>query len=246
MSEILARSESLNPGELVELFIIDLNAIGFPFIFRFSPSAQLGASLWFGGNEYLPRAIQAAGFERTSNSAPPEPTLSVTNVDKGGNQLLNDYDDLLGAKVTRILTYKTFLDKIPETGLTNPSADGTAMYIPEIWYVEQKEGSNKEAVRWRLRSILDLNGKMVPGRLVLKDVCMRQYRYYDATLGHFVYSPVNACPYAGSAYFKRDGTSTTDPTLDECTKDYKGCKLRYPVEALPTWAFPGVSKLPRR
>jgi lambda family phage minor tail protein L len=243
---IIALDEGLNPGAVVELYIVDLTPIGIATQLYFQSSSPLGTSLWFGGKEYVSRGILITGFERSSQDVPPEPTLLISNVDKGGYALLETYGELLGAKITRMQTYDVFLDRLADGITVNPMRDSTAMHFPEIWYIEQKEGSDNETIKFRLKSILDLNGKKVPNRLVLKDFCGRRYRVWNAATASFKYASVCACPYTGSTYFKRDGTVTTNPALDDCTKDFKGCVLRFPNDDLPGWFFPGVSRIPRR
>lgn len=243
---IIALDEGLNPGALIDLYIVDLAPIGYPVQLYFQASSPLGTSLWFGGKEYVSRGIMVTGFERSSQDVPPEPSLIISNVDKGGYALLETYGEMLGATITRLQTYDVFLDFLEDGVTQNPMRDSSAMHFPEIWGIEQKDGSDNEVIKWRLKSILDLRGKKVPNRLVLKDICQRRYRYWNASLGAFTYSKVCACPYAGTVYYKRDGTVSTNPADDDCTKDFKGCQLRFKGQPLPGWFFPGVSKLPRR
>lgn len=246
MPEFVAQTDGLTHGDEVELFIIDLTVIGHAAVFYFTPSRKDGGSLWFGDNEYLSRGIKADGFKRSSTDEPAEPTLTVLNVDKGGYALLNDYGELLGAKVTRIKTFVQFLDKDLD-GNVNPNAEPTAHFIPEIWYVEHKPSANRVFIQFRLKAATDIRDKKVPGRIVLKNFCTRPYRVWDADLEDFVYPTAFACPYAGSNYFKADGTPTMNPAEDRCSKGIDdGCALRFPGETLPTYAFPGVAKVPRR
>lgn len=243
-NKITKKVEGLRPGARVDLFTIDLNPIGFNVLLHFQQADALGGTVWFGGKEFQPRPIKITGFKRDSSEAPPEPLMTIANVDKGGYALLRDYGELLGAKVTRIRTLAQFLDKLPD-GTANPSADSSAQFLPEIWYVEQKQSANRIQVQFRLRSILDLNGKKLPNRTILKDVCQREYRVWDATAGVFRYSPRRACPYTGTNYFKRDGTPTTNPAEDNCGKDPGSCKLRFGEQSLPGWFFPGIQRIPK-
>lgn len=242
MTELLAITGSLSIEDEVELYQLDLNPIGFAVVHYFTPSSQSGASLWHDGNEYVPRPIQVKGFGKSSGESPPEPTIVMSNIDAGGTALVQEYDDLLGVKITRLITFGQFLDKLPN-GDVNPNADPFATQIPEIWYIDQKTGDTPEAITWRLASALDLNGKKVPARLVLKDICLRTYRNWNGA--SFDYPLKNACPYADSTYFDKAGDVTVNPALDECTKDAVACKLRFPSEPLPGWFFPGVTRLPR-
>lgn len=237
---------SLQMGAKVELFQVDLSPIGYNIQYYFTPSSQSGYNLVYDGITYVPRAVQAQGFEMAATEGPPSPTFAIGNVDKGGNAILEQYGDLLGAKITRIVTFKQFLDTIPETGAANPQADPTAHLLPEIWYLEQKQAQTRISIQWSMKSALDLDGRQVPQRLVLKNVCQRVYRRWDAGSNSFIYSTKNACPYAGGSMFKRDGTTTADPTLDACSKDFTGCQLRFGNAPLPGWFFPGVSRIPQR
>jgi lambda family phage minor tail protein L len=245
MSELDARNERLRPGDLVDLFQIDLLPIGVNQQFYFQQADAKGGSVWFGGHEYLIRPIKVSGFSKSSQDSPPEPTLAIGNVDKGGYALLNQYGELLGGKLTRIQTYAEFLDKLPD-GTVNPSANATMIHIPEIWYIEQKGPSSRQQITFRLKSLLDLNGKKIPARTILKLICRRPYRVWDPVAGAFAYSTApGACPYTSATYFDRHGT-VTDAAHDECSKDPQGCHLRGNVAgwgSLPGWFFPGVQRI---
>lgn len=247
MSEIDAKSESLRPGDLVDLFQIDLSPLGYEAVFYFQQADAKGGTVWFGGNEYQPRPIKVSGFKKSAEDAPPEPTLSIGNVDKGGYAILNEYGELLGARLIRIQTFAEFLDKLPD-GSDNPSANAEAIHIPEVWWIEQKAPSNRLQISFRLKSILDLNGKQVPGRQLLKDVCRRPYRWWNPDTEEFAYpTAAGACPYAGGSSFTRGG-NPTDDAHDECGKDPGSCALRGAVagwDSLPGWFFPGLQRIPR-
>jgi len=169
----------------------------------------------------------------------------MSNVDKSGYALLKQYDDLVNAKITYMHTWAHFLDKLPD-GSDNPNKDPKAVNIPEVWYVQQKEGSDPTVVKWRLSSVLDLSGVMVPSRTMLKTVCRRPYRFWDAKKGAWSYSKkASACPYAGTQMFTRDSTPTSDPLLDRCPKNPRGCSDRFGSRTdLPGWFFPGLQRYP--
>jgi lambda family phage minor tail protein L len=185
-----------------------------------------------------------AGVSRDSQNSPPQPTLSISNVDKVGTNLVDQYGDLLGAKVTKIKTYSKYLDVDPVTGLANPLSDPNAHYLPETWFIMQKQTMTEKVVQFRLKSAMDLDGLKIPARVILKNVCMHRYRVWNATTGAFDYPAKNACPYTGATYFTRDNAATADPSLDQCRKDLDACKARFGSAPLPTWAFPGANRLP--
>lgn len=241
MTDIVTLNEGLNPGSLVTLYEIDLNPVGINQHFYFQQADALGGEIIFGGNAYIPRPIMMEGFSRKGSEAPPEPAMTISNIDKGGYALLKDYNELLGAKVIRRRTYADFLDFLPDGVTVNPMADSSAQFIPEIWFIEQKETSNRIEIKFKLKSIMDLDGRKFPYRLVLKKVCTRRYRSF--TGGTFKYdSTENGCPYAGANYFTRQGVPTT-ADLDNCGKDPGSCQLRFGKD-LPGWFFPGVKRIP--
>ncbi len=239
MDDFLTSVEGLEPGDKVELFSLDLNPIGHAVVIRWTPSRQDGLSLWWKGEEYLSRPIQATGFKKSGQDKPPEPVLTISNIDQGGFALLNDYGELYGAILTRWTTFSKYLDKHLD-GTTNPGANGSAAFLPEIWEVEQLSGSDPTMIQWRLRSSMDIRNKTLPNRRAYRDVCQREYRSWNGST--FDYSTVKSCPYAGSLYYKRDGTATSDPAEDACTYDLGGCELRFPDEPLPGWFFPGLQR----
>jgi len=111
--------QKLEPGGIVILYELDATEIGADTQ-RFHGYAQ-AASIWWQGNEYVPWAIQAEGFELTSEGQQPAPVLSVGNIgqDAGGNQipgiisaLCIAFEDLLGARLIRHRTLAQYLDAV--------------------------------------------------------------------------------------------------------------------------------------
>jgi lambda family phage minor tail protein L len=239
---ILTDVRQLYVGEIVDLYEIDLSTAGFTGVLYMTPSEQLGNEIVYGGNIYTARPIVMAGFDRSSQAQPPEPTLTLSNVDKGGNALLLSYGNLIGAKVTRRRTLSKYLDNLPD-GTPNPLASWADQFVPEIWFIEQKTDDNRTYVQWRMKSILDLDGIEIPARRVLKSFCERVYRVADPDqAGAFKYATTRACPYSGASSWDRFG-DPCPPDQDECDKTHKGCALRFP-NGLVTWAFPGADRIP--
>jgi len=240
MDDFLASVQGLEPGEKVELFELDLNGAGYDVKIYWTPSRQDGLTLKWRGKDYVSRPIMFSGSKKSAQDKPSEPTLSVSNIDTGGYSLLEQYNELLGAKMTRWTTFTKFLDTFLD-GTVNPNANGLATYLPEIWLIEQLSDSDPTVIQWRLKSPLDFRDKQLPGRRAYSGICTRNYRVWNGT--SFDYPAVKACPYAGSTYFKRDGTTTLAPALDECTFDLEGCNLRFPGQDLPGWFFPGLRRV---
>ena len=185
----------------------------------------------FGGVSYTPFPLLIEGISWTTRGAMPRPRVTVPDVDSYFTQLLVGYESLLACSVSRVRVFAANLDG-------GPDPDSTSFFGPETWYVDRiaRHRAGEEVVI-ELANPLDLQGKMLPGRQVIRDSCTHVYRKHNGTT-----FTMGTCPYAGANFFKADGTTTIFPGEDSCGKRLKDCKLRFPNSALPTRAFPGVGK----
>ena len=227
-------AQSFAPGKLVELFIVDLTRIGGGLTYWTNTSSEDQAVITYDGNAYIPRAIKASGFEKNTQGSIPQPTLE-TFADPGLRAAMIQYKDFIGGKLTRIKTFSRFLDG-------EADADPDQIFPKEVWIIEQKMEANKATVKWRLSSVLDQAGVMLPKRIFLKETCILKYREYLE--GEFVYvTQVNGgCPYSGESYYDLNGNVTTIDK-DECGHALSECKRRLGDNAtLPFLAFPGLKE----
>lgn len=212
---INADIQTLEPGERVELFELDATAIGAD-LYRFHGYQRLG-SIWWQGLEYSPWPIQASGFEITSDSQQPNPTLLVGNVTGFISALCLGFEDLAGAKVTRKRTMGRYLDAANFAG-GNAEADPDEAFPDDIWYVEQKTGEDKAQVEFTLSSPINLNNKQLPGRQIVANCC--QWLSIGGYRGAY-------CGYTGGPVATSDDIITTDAASDMCSGTLKGCKFRF-------------------
>lgn len=226
--------QSFAPGKLVELFMFDLTPLGGPVTY-WSNTVNGDNPIVFNGNVYIPRAMEATGFEMTGSGTIPQPTVKLF-ADAGIRAAMIQFQDFLGAKVTRIKTFSRFLDG-------EPDADPDQRFPDEVYYVAQKESATKDVVSFKLMSALEVNGMKLPRRICLKDTCPLRYRKYDSARGVFVYTPVadGGCPWDGTAYFTAEDNSTPNPSQDRCGKKLNSCRLRYGKNVLPFLGFPGIA-----
>lgn len=230
-------SISLNPGQLVSLFELDLSPFG-GNVERFfdgdNVSDGLGWITWK-GNFYFPRPVQVTGFELTADGRPPRPKLSVSNIGNAMGVLAAQYQDFVGAQVTRWRTFRHYLDG-------EAQADPDQHYPPDIFLVNRKITQTNREIVFELSNPLDQTSKTLPGRIVQKRYCPWRYRGYNATTDTFDYSQAE-CPYTGSDYYNEMGEVETTAAQDKCGKRLSDCKLRFPNQALPFGGFPGIRRI---
>ena len=114
--------QEINPGAVIELFTLQLDATlhGSTTIYRFHNGANLNANgevVW-AGNSYLRFPIECTGFEFTGTGTLPRPTISVSNIFGTLTAIMQNVNqttvgnDLNGAKLTRIRTLARYLDAV--------------------------------------------------------------------------------------------------------------------------------------
>ncbi|MGK9084931.1 phage minor tail protein L [Brucella intermedia] len=240
MTAIARTAQSLTPGDRVNLFILDLTPIGVGQIFYLTNSVNKKEDgtyepLRFGGVDYTPVDIKTSGWELTGQGPFPRPKVTVSNALDFLAGLLYEFDDLVGAKFTRVRTYRQFLDGEAE-------ADPTAYYPPDIYRIEQKTKQGATEIEFVLAAAVDQQGLTVPRRKMLRDTCTHTYRIPKPG-GGFDYSKAT-CPFAEARYYDASGNPTT-ADKDQCGLLLSDCRLRFrPAggvkQPLPTRAFPGL------
>jgi lambda family phage minor tail protein L len=230
--EITQAVQSFSPGARVELYVVDLTNLG-GGITRWANAAFAANAITFDGEIFTPMQMEVEGFEWNGKGAIPTPSIKIMP-NAGIKSAMQTYGDLIGGKITRIVTFSRFLDG-------QADADPSQKFPDEVYYFEQKVSANKYAIEWRLSSSLDQEGIMIPKGIVLKDVCDKKYRTWNGS--SFDYVPVadGGCPYNGASYYDVNGTATTSDK-DRCGKRFSECERRFGVKAvLPFGGFPGVT-----
>ncbi|ACL58440.1 phage minor tail protein L [Methylobacterium nodulans] len=234
---LIRAGQSLTPGDLVALFIIDLSPIRVNQQFAFTSEADRARGpLTFRGVTYTPLDVKAEGFEMTGHGQMPQPKISVSNATRLMSSATLLYQDLIGARLIRTRTYAQFLDD----GVT---PDPEAAYAQDIYRFEQKVEHSKHQIVWNLAADMDQEGRDLPARLIVRDICLWRYRRWDAEKGAWDYSHVT-CPYTGAQAYDRFGNPTT-PDKDEPSRHVTTCcKVRFGADApLPFGGFPGVARV---
>jgi lambda family phage minor tail protein L len=166
--------QEINPGAVIELFTLQLDATlhGSTTIYRFHNGANLNANgevVW-AGNTYLRFPIECTGFEFTGTGTLPRPTISVSNIFGTLTAIMQDVNqttvgnDLNGAKLTRIRTLARFLDAVnfaPQTvtststqTVADPSDAETVTYTVTV--VQDSGGANVFAINGVQRPVITM------------------------------------------------------------------------------------------
>lgn len=238
---LTSTAQSLTPGTPVELFRLDATPVGASVYYFVQAAKTNGTSISFGGQIYQPIDIKVSDFESNAGGSLPMPTMQIANSDMVIQALVNLYGDLGGCELRRVRTFAQYLDG-------EPTADPTAYIGPDVFSVEQKTDENPDYIEWKLSASFDQEGKMLPGRQYLRDVCTRRYRRYDpsnpqAHPDGFVYPTVHPCPYTASPSFTAKGEPTT-AVNDRCGRKDSDCRLRFGTEGImPFGGFPGIARV---
>jgi lambda family phage minor tail protein L len=229
MSEaIKSELQKLAPSAIIELFQLDLTIFGDQVYYFHAGTNGLRQTLTWQGQEYAPFPIQASGFELSTGGQLPRPTLVVSNVLGIVTALVLTYRDLLGAKVTRKRTMQKYLDAVNFDGGVNPTADPTAEFPDDVFFIEAKKNETPELIEFELSSSFDVQNVQLPKRQIIQNICPWRYRGPE-------------CGYTGTDYFNSNDQPVGTLQQDVCGKRLTSCKLRFgQFEELPYGGFPAA------
>ena len=232
---VSAVGEELNklaPSAVIELFELDgtASSIGVDQVYRFHAGVneQISGNIVWNGQTYQRYPVEATGFTYEGGGQLPRPTISISNVLSLGTTLVLEYNDLVGATVTRIRTLKKYLDAVNFTSETNATADPFAEFPREIFIVDRKVAENRAVVSFELSATFDVAGVKLPRRQIIQNICPWTYKG-------------EGCGYTGTNYFDINDNSVTSASADVCGHRLSSCKLRFGENAeIPYGGFPSA------
>jgi lambda family phage minor tail protein L len=230
-----AVAQKLATDAQVTLFQLDLTKLGGDVIF-WTNNTNLGTEVSFGGQIYTPIDMQWEGYERKAKGAVARPKVRVSNVSNGGTALLQQYNGLIGATLTKIKVFARFLD-------SGSDPDPGQVLQVDIYKVSRKSAQNQLFIEWELRAAVDIEGTQLPKRQLVR-TCQARYRRWNAATASFDYDTTSAaCPYTGSqAYDLFDRLTTQDK--DVASKHLSCCQARFgKTGKLPFHGFPGAGRV---
>lgn len=194
--------QKLEVDAMIELFTLDVSPLG-GSVFRFhnmqakdpaGTNISLTGDITFNSQTYAARPIKVEGIEYTGQGQKPRPRIRIANLEALVSGLVLDYDDLIGAIVTRTRTLRKFLDG-------QPGADPTAIFPTDTFYITQKEVEDHTVIVFSMADPTELQGVTLPNRKFIASACREQYRG-------------EVCQYAGDPIYELDGTPITGPFND--------------------------------
>lgn len=211
---------------LVHLYALDLPS---GQVLRFTNDAD--TPIGFAGQSYQILSVSASGFAWNDRGVPSRPSLSVVN-DNGLFTPQLDHPDLIGQRLVRLVTFAEECDAPLGSG-------GGSSFAPECWKIDRLARLDAEEAVFDLVPEADLEGKSLPARVMLKNLCQHRYRIWDASLQRFDYTGAT-CPYVGGKAFDGDGNPVANGADDVCSLNLDtGCKKRFKGD-LPFLGFPGI------
>lgn len=235
---IATELQSLSPDAVIELFDLDMTPLGGPLVHYHAGTNGLMQSVVWNGVAYNAFPIQASGFEYAGRGQLPRPKMQVSNITGAISALILTYGDLVGCKVTRRRTFVKYLDAVNFPGGTNPTADPTAEFPQDIYFIEQRTAETREMVEFQLSAAFDFQGLTLPRRVIVQNVCVWRYRVWNASTSAFDYTNAD-CPYTGSSMFDTNDNPVSSGAQDVCGKRLSSCKARFGANAtLPYGSFP--------
>lgn len=225
----IARSRTRgDTATIVQLFDIEP-----PSGERLRLTGDTSVALGFGGEVYAAVPIEVEGFAWQSHGNPARPQIRIAN---SGAMFAKHLTApfLVGSRVKRIVTFLEECDAPHGTG-------GGACFTPESWKVERITRADADEITLTLMPEASLDGRSLPLKVMLKDLCQHRYRIWDSVNNRFDYSRAT-CPYVGNKTFDASGAATKDKSKDKCSLRLEsGCKKRF-SGVLPYLGFPGLGE----
>lgn len=225
---IRSEIQKLVPSAVIELFVLDLSLFSQGSVYFHAGTNSLQQRLTWQGKTYEAFPIQVEGFEFNGNGQIPRPKLKVANVTGAITAIVLIYQDLVGAKITRKRTLAKYLDAVNFPGGVNPTAEPTAEFADDIYYIDRKSRETRDVIEFELAASFDLEGVNLPRRQIVQNVCPWRYRSSE-------------CGYTGTSYFDANDQSVASSTQDICGKRLSSCQARFGQNAeLPFGGFPAA------
>ena len=160
---------------------------------------------------YTSIPIIAEGFDVSSDGAYSRPELSIGNIGDSLSDAIGglDYEDLIGKRVTRIITFKKYL-----SGEASDSTTAPGVCLPKTSYIiDRIKSKNILQVTFELAAPFDLAGIQLPRRVLVGSLCSWNYQQGRASLSYD--NRVGGCSWEGKEGNLTSGNSIYVSSEDE-------------------------------
>ncbi|MGF2865697.1 phage minor tail protein L [Salmonella enterica] len=209
--ETLNETTKAEQSAKVDLWEFDLTGIGGERYFFCNEVNEKGEPVTWQGRQYKPYPIQVQDVEMNGKGPSPRVTLVVSNLFGLVTGMAEDLQSIVGASVVRRQVYARFLDAVNFSDGNqdaDPEQEGVARYN-----VEQLSKLDSSTATFILASPVETDGSVVPGRIMLADICPWDYRDEN-------------CGYDGPPVADEFDKPTSDLKKDKCSHCMKGCEMR--------------------
>jgi lambda family phage minor tail protein L len=228
-AELIIESVDAGVGAMLDLYEVDLQAFGGDVLrFHAGTNGYFNDVIWQ-KVAYSAYPIDVEGFEVKSEGTYSRPTMKVANITGLITGINHDFEDALGAVVTRRQVLVKHLDAV---NFPNGNADADpTMEAVSRYVIEEMAEETFETVTYNLATPVDCDNAIIPARTILADVCQWVYRG-------------DGCGYSGGPVADEKDNPTSDMSRDKCSKHRSGCRLRFAKpSALPYGGYPGSAKV---
>jgi lambda family phage minor tail protein L len=228
-TELIIESVDAGVGAMLDLYEVDLQAFGGEVLRFHSGTNDYFNDVIWQGRAYSAYPIAVEGFEVKSEGTYSRPTMKVANITGLITGINHDFEDALGAVVTRRQVLVKHLDTVNFPN-GNANADPT-MEAVSRYVIEEMAEETFETVTYNLATPVDCDNAIIPARTILADVCQWVYRG-------------DGCGYSGGPVADEKDNPTSDMSRDKCSKHRSGCRFRFAKpSALPYGGYPGSAKV---
>lgn len=229
--------QKLAPDAVIELLVFDMSNLSDsngnpgPVLYIHGGTNYLLVPIVWAGQTYNAAPLSIDGLEYNGRGQLPRPKVQISNIRSLMTALILTYGDPLGSKVVVRRTLAKFLDGVNFPGGANPTADPTAQFPDDIFFVNQRTVENREVVEFELAASFDFQNLQLPRRPIVQNVCVWRYRGAE-------------CGYTGNAYFDMNDNPVGSQGQDVCGKRLSSCKCRFGAyNQLPFGSFPAAGLL---
>lgn len=133
----------------IELFRLNTLAAGAAQIIYFTGQRNPdGSPIKFQGNDYIFLPVMTEGWGQNYDGTQDQPTVTISNVEKQIQTIVNSLGDLVGSTLERIVTFADCLDGAAKGG------DNAEMWTDEV-IILQKTGHTRQAITFKCGTMLD-------------------------------------------------------------------------------------------